>query len=152
MPQNADTIVHDWFERVWNRQDAAAIDELMAEEAIVHGLATAEGSQMKGPSGFRGVHDAFLSAFPDLQIEVEHCIRDGDTLAFRCRVRGTHQGDGLGVAPTQRRVDFAGMGFVRVEDGKIVEAWNTFDFQRMNDQLGLGGGTPSDAIPRPAPN
>ena len=146
------TIVHIWFERVWNQQDASAINELLAEDAVVHGLATTDGARMEGPAGFKGIHDAFLGAFPDLRIEVEDCVREGDTLAFRCTVRGTHTGDGLGITPTGRAVDFGGMGFVRVDGERIVEAWNTFDFQKMQEQLQSGGGSEPTAIPRPAPS
>ena len=83
---------------------------------------------------------AFRQAFPDLRIDVDDCLTDGDRVAFRCRVRGTHSGGGLGCDATGRRVEFMGMGIVRVRDGKIAEAWNTFDFQAMNEQIGRGSG------------
>ena len=152
MTEKGRTIAHEWFERVWNQADASAIDELLAEDAVVHGLATVEGAEMRGPAGFKGIHDAFLDAFPDLNIEVEDCVEDGARLAFRCVVRGTHRGGGLGIAPTGRAVEFGGMGFLRVEGGKILEAWNTFDFQRMHDQLGAGNSEDTRPLPRPAPN
>jgi steroid delta-isomerase-like uncharacterized protein len=138
MTEECSTLVHEWFERVWNQGRSDAIDELLADDAIVHGLEDASGNALKGPEGFKPLHHAFRTAFPDLTIEVEECLTDGDRMAFRCKVRGTHHGDGLGVAPTGREVEFMGMGFVRVRDGKIVEAWNTFDFQSMNAQLGGG--------------
>jgi predicted ester cyclase len=34
-------------------------------------------------------------------------------------------------------VDFTGVSIVRIKDGKIVEAWNNFDFMRMNQQIGV---------------
>jgi steroid delta-isomerase-like uncharacterized protein len=146
------TLVHEWFERVWNQADATAIDELMADDAVVHGLATADGSAMRGPDGFKGIHSAFLDAFPDLHIDVEDCVQSGDKIAFRCVVRGTHRGAGLGIAATGQAVEFAGMGFIRAENGRIVEAWNTFDFHRMHDQLGVVDARSAVTIPRPAPS
>ena len=151
MAQDKRTIAHEWFERVWNKRETAAIDELLDDDAVVNGLATAEGSAMRGPSGFKGIHAAFLGAFPDLRIDVEDCVEQGDPLAFRCVVRGTHLGDGLGMPPTGHRVEFAGMGFLRAEGRKIVEAWNTFDFQQMNNQLGGGNAEADRPLPRPAP-
>jgi len=61
---------------------------------------------------------------------------DGDKIVARCRVTGSHQGEGIGLTPTDQPVDFTGMVIVRVADGKIVEAWNEFDFMKMYDQVG----------------
>jgi steroid delta-isomerase-like uncharacterized protein len=140
MGTTSDTIVHEWFERVWNQGEVAAIDELLSADAVVHGLVDASGAEMRGPDGFKPLHMAFRSAFPDMRIDVEDCVVEGERFAFRCVVRGTHQGDGLGVAATGRPVEFVGMGFIVVRDRQIVEAWNTFDFQAMNAQLGIQPG------------
>jgi predicted ester cyclase len=68
---------------------------------------------------------------------VEDTIVDGDKIVARCRVSGTHGGEGIGLAPTNKNVDFTGIAIVRVQDGKIVEAWNEFDFFKMYTQLGV---------------
>jgi steroid delta-isomerase-like uncharacterized protein len=141
MANEVRTIVHDWFERVWNAGQVDAIDELLADDARIHGLKGADGSDVGGPAEFRQMHTAFRDAFPDMSIAVDECLVDGDRMAFRCRVRGTHSGGGLGVEATGQPVEFIGMGFVRVRDGQIVEAWNTFDFQAMNQQIGRGPGS-----------
>jgi steroid delta-isomerase-like uncharacterized protein len=136
MPRECSTLVHEWFEHVWNQGQRDEIDRLMAPDAIVHGLKDAAGNPVRGTAGFKPMYDAFQQALSDLRIEVEDCLRDGDTIAFRCTVRGTHSGDGLGVAPTNRAVEFQGMGFIREENGQIVEAWNTFDFLDLYRQIG----------------
>jgi predicted ester cyclase len=51
-------------------------------------------------------------------------------------VRGKHQSDSLGFAATNQPTEFTGITIVRVRDGKIVEAWNNFDFMTMRKQLG----------------
>jgi steroid delta-isomerase-like uncharacterized protein len=140
MANERETIVHEWFERVWNQGQAEAIDELLAADARIHGLRGADGSDVGGPAEFRQMHTAFREAFPDMRIEVDECLVDGDRIAFRCRVRGTHGGRSLGVEATGNTVEFMGMGFVRVRGGQIAEAWNAFDFQAMNEQIGRGGG------------
>jgi predicted ester cyclase len=61
---------------------------------------------------------------------------EGDKIAARCTVRGTHAGDGLGLAATNMPVEFTGICIVRVRDGKIIEAWNNFDFMSMFQQVG----------------
>ena len=136
MAREQNTIVHEWFERVWNEGQEDEIDRLMAADAVVHGLSDADGNPCRGTAGFKPLYHAFRQAIPDLRIDVDDCLRDGETIAFRCTARGTHRGDGLGVPATNRPVEFAGMGFIRVENGQIVEAWNTFDFHELYRQIG----------------
>lgn len=128
--------IHRWFEEVWNNKSEAAIEEMFAEDGIANGLNDADGNPLRGPEGFKVLHRAFLSAYPDLQITVEDTIVEGDKIAARCRVTGKHCGEGIGVAPCNQQVEFTGMTIVEVKDGKITEAWNNFDFMEMYKQVG----------------
>jgi predicted ester cyclase len=71
-----------------------------------------------------------------MEVIVEDQIAEGDLVATRCTVRGKHTGDGLGIAATHAAVDFTGMTITRIADGKILEAWNNFDFMKMYRQIG----------------
>jgi predicted ester cyclase len=64
-------------------------------------------------------------------------VAEGDKVAARCSVRAKHEGDFLGRAATDAPVDFTGIAIVRIENGKIVEAWNNFDFMTLHKQVGL---------------
>lgn len=136
MGQKYPTILHRWFEEVWNQQREDAIDELLAQGTILNGLNDAEGNPLRGRKGFKTLHQAFLSAFPDLKVEVVDTVTEGDKIAARCVVRATHNGDGFGFAPSNQSVEFTGLAIVKVKDGKIVEVWNEFDFMKMYAQLG----------------
>jgi steroid delta-isomerase-like uncharacterized protein len=138
MPNDRVTLLHEWFEQVWNRGDVAAIDRLMAPAAIAHGLVGPDGNALPaGPAGFKPFFRQFRDAFPDIQVTVEDAVVEGDMIVTRCSVRGTHHGDTLGVAATMRPVQFTGMCMARVRNGQIVEGWNNFDFGTMNAQLGI---------------
>jgi steroid delta-isomerase-like uncharacterized protein len=130
-------VLHRWFEEVWNQGREEAIDELFAEEGIAHGLLDENGQELQGPAGFKPFFRRFKDAFPDIQITIEDCICEGDQSAARCTVRAKHTGEGLGIAATNNPVEFTGMCIVRVQDGKIVEAWNNFDFLSLNQQIGV---------------
>jgi predicted ester cyclase len=52
-------------------------------------------------------------------------------------VRGRHEGNFLEKAATQSPVEFTGIAIVRIANGKIVEAWNNFDFMTLHRQVGL---------------
>jgi predicted ester cyclase len=109
---------------------------MFAEEGVAHGLADASGAELRGPAHFREFHRSFRDAFPDIRVTVEDVIAEGDKVAGRCSARATHRSGALGFAATNREVGFDGMCIARVCDGKIVEAWNTFDFLTMYRQLG----------------
>ena len=135
MPAPRDTIVHRWFEEVWNKGRASAIDEMLAEDAMVYGLAEA-GVDVRGPAGFKPFHEKLRGAFPDIHVTVEDTIEQGDLIASRWTVRMTHTGDDLGVQATGRRVTATGMTIARVRDGKIVEGWNNWDTLALMQQIG----------------
>ncbi len=136
MTEDKRTILHRWFEEVWNQRREDAIDELFATDGIANGLNDPSGNPVRGPEGFKTIHRAFLAAFPDFHITVEDTVSEGDKIAARCTVRATHTGEGLGVAPTDQPVEFTGLVIVKLKDGKIAEAWNEFDFMKMYSQVG----------------
>ena len=128
-------LIERWFEEVWNKGREEAIDELFADDGVAHGLADAPGVTLRGPAGFKPFFQSFRDAFPDIEVIVEDTVTEGDKIAARCRVRGTHKGEGLGLAASGNAIDFTGICIVRVENGKIAEAWNNFDFMSMFQQI-----------------
>jgi predicted ester cyclase len=125
--------IHRWFDEVWNKKREEAIDEMVTEDVVGYGLGP---DNIVGPESFKAFHRSFVSAYPNLRVIVEDTVTEGDKIAARCRVTGVHSGDGIGIAPTDRTVDFTGMLIARVEDGKIAEAWNEFNFMEMYKQVG----------------
>lgn len=130
-------LIRRWFDEVWNKGRAETIHEMFAADGIAHGLSDEPGRTMKGPDDFTPFHGIFRGAFPDMKVVVEDTIAEGDKVAARCSVRGRHTGPHLGVEASNAPVEFTGMVIVRIRDGKIVEAWNNFDFLRMNKQIGI---------------
>jgi steroid delta-isomerase-like uncharacterized protein len=129
-------LLQRWFDEVWNHGRGEAIEEMFAEDGIAHGLSEDVDHPITGPVGYRPFYETFRGAFPDIEVVIEDMIAEGDKVAARCSVRGKHGGDHLGIAASQSPVDFTGITIVRIRDGKIVEAWNNFDFMRMNKQIG----------------
>ena len=132
MSAESTTLMHRWFDQVWNQKNEAAIDEMFAEDGIGYGL----GPEIDGPKEFKPFFKNFISAYPDIHVDVLDTVSEGDKIAARCHVTGTHQGNGLNLAPTGEKVDFNGMVIVQVRDGKIWRSWNEFNFMQMYTQLG----------------
>lgn len=132
-----ETLMHRWFEEVWNQGREEAIDELFAEDGIGYGLPTESGEPIRGPKDFKPFHRQFREAFPNIRVGVEDIIADGDKIVARCRVTGSLEGESLRVTPDSQPVDFTGVVIARIENGKIAEAWNEFDFMKLYSQLGV---------------
>jgi steroid delta-isomerase-like uncharacterized protein len=80
----------------------------------------------------------FETAFPDISATVEDVVAEGDKVVSRVTIRGTHQGEVEEFGPpTGRRVEVQGLSLHRIEDGKIVEEWNSWDNLSLLQQLGL---------------
>jgi predicted ester cyclase len=133
--ETSQTILRAWMQRVWNQRDASAIDELLAADAPIHGLA--EGP-LPGTAGFRQFHAAFLAAFSSLQIRVERQVVEGDRVAAHWSGTMVHRASGT-------TVPAAGMVIATIRDGKIVEGWNSADFLPLLTTLGI---VPLDAMAR----
>jgi steroid delta-isomerase-like uncharacterized protein len=95
----------------------------------------------RGPEDVKRFMGEFRSAFPDFHSTIEDQIAEGDRVVTRWRMRGTHQGEFRGIAPTGKELDITGIGIFRFSDGKVVESWDNFDQLGMMRQLG--------AIPAP---
>lgn len=130
-------LVRRWFEEVWNQGRSDAIDEMLGPGCLIHGLSEDAENPLRGSEEFKPFHATFRGAFPDIEVVVEEIIAEGDMVAVRCVVRGRHTGDQLGVAASNTAVTFTGIAMTRIKESKIVEAWNNFDFLRMNKQIGL---------------
>ncbi|HKN81980.1 MAG TPA: ester cyclase [Pyrinomonadaceae bacterium] len=137
MSEENKKLVRRWFEEVWNKGRADAIEEMFDENGIAHGLADDPSQPIRGPRDFRPFHTVFREAFPNMTIVVEDMIAEADKVAARCSVRGKHEGDFMGREATQSPVEFTGIAIVRIDNGKIIEAWNNFDFMTLHKQVGL---------------
>jgi len=92
--------------------------------------------QVPGIAGFVAALQAFRIAFPDLHATATHYIAEGDKVVGRFEVRGTHQGDFMGLAPTGRPIHYEEIAIVRLAGGRIIEHWAVADALAIMQQLG----------------
>jgi steroid delta-isomerase-like uncharacterized protein len=80
----------------------------------------------------------FKTAFPDMSATVEDVVAEGEKVVTRVTLRGTHQGEVEEFGPpTGRQVETQGITIHRIDGGKIVEEWNSWDNMSLMQQLGL---------------
>src|SRR4026209_1251806 len=114
MSEENKELVRRWFDEVWNKGRAEAIDEMFDEYGIAHGLSEDPAKPITGPQDFRPFHTLFRGAFPNREIVIEDLVAEGDRVAARCSVRARHEGDFMGRAATQAPVEFTGIAIVRI--------------------------------------
>lgn len=122
------------FGEAINTGNLALIKEVVAPNVKDHDPAPDQGS---GPQGFIEFFTMMRTAFPDLGVEVEHMVADEENVAFAYTVSGTHQGNFMGIAPTNKRFSVRGMQISRFENGKLVERWGSSDELGILKQLGV---------------
>jgi len=126
-------VVRRYIEEVWNQHDLDAIDGLISPQYINHAATTA--AYQRG--GARHIWEWLLCVFPDHRFEIEDSAADGETVAVRGTMVGTHEGELMGVAPTGRRVAAQQSHWFRVVEGKVAEHWAVRDDLSMMKQLGV---------------
>ncbi|HUB67085.1 MAG TPA: ester cyclase [Candidatus Methylacidiphilales bacterium] len=132
-----DGLLRRWFEEVWNKGRIEIIDEMLSPDCVAEGILGEDGKPVRGPEGFKPFFKKFRGAFPDIHISILETLSEGNRIAARCRVQGTHTGDHLGIPASQKKVDITGMCLGAFKDGMMVEAWNNFDFLSLYQQVGL---------------
>ena len=121
------------YVELWNTGHGALADEILALDFVDH----SHPDQPPGPQSVKEEVASFRAAFPDAQLRVEQMISEGDTVAFRFTLRGTHLGPFGPFPPTGKQVVLTSMDFLRIADGKIVEVWSSQDTLAWAQQLGL---------------
>jgi steroid delta-isomerase-like uncharacterized protein len=81
-------------------------------------------------------YHAFREAFPDIEATLHDVVAQGDRVAVRYTLEGTHQGPFAGAPATGKHVTLSGMSIFRCADGKIAEVWGCADLLDFLRQLG----------------
>ena len=108
------------IEEVINRKDLDLADELFSEEHKLHPEAA---GVARGPEGMKRAFAGLHEEFPDIRVEIEDIVAEGDTVAIRLTFSGTH-------APSGERATWPEMVFARFSEGKAVESWELTDTGR----------------------
>ena len=116
-----------------NKHDLAGMLGLCAPDYVLHSTGVFPDMDL---AGYKQLLTAFWTAFPDAHVVVEDLIAEGDKVARRFTMRGTHQGDFMGMPPTGKQVSWTGIDIERIEAGKFVESWANFDDLGLMQQLG----------------
>jgi len=116
-----------------NAGDADGCLALMAPDFIINLAELPE--PRRGHAAWRQGFELIRNAFPDLHASIEDIFTDGDKVAVRLRLRGTHSGEFLGMPPAGRAVEYVSHEFYRIAGGLIAEEWICSDLATLLRQL-----------------
>jgi steroid delta-isomerase-like uncharacterized protein len=123
------------YHSVWNERRLEYIEQVIAETHAL-GDPTITGRGV-GPAAYRRQVERFLVGLPDLKFNVDDTISEGDKLVVYWTITGTHLGEFLGVAPTNKLVAFSGITINQIADGKILESTVIWDGIGLMKQFGI---------------
>ena len=126
-------IIERLFTEVMNGRKFNLTEEIIAPSYVNHGIPNAK----TGPSGFKEIMQQFLDAFPDMRINMEAIVSEGDTVATRGYWTGTNSGSFMGMPSTGKKVRVEYADFWKLENGKAVENWVTMDMVGLMTQIGM---------------
>jgi steroid delta-isomerase-like uncharacterized protein len=124
-------VVRRFVEEVVNGHNAGLLPELVAGDHVNHEAS----GDLYGLEGARIGVAEYRAAFADLAVTIDDLIAEGDRVAYRFTLRGTHTGPFLAVPATGRSVTATGIGFDRFADGKVAERWVSLDLLGLLRQL-----------------
>jgi steroid delta-isomerase-like uncharacterized protein len=110
------------------------IDEIFTSDHVEHQPGSPD---IHGTAAIKQFITMIQSAFPDVHFTVEDRIIDGDKVAVRWSLRGTHQGEFQSIPPTGRSVTTTGIAIHRFAGNQIEESWDYYDALGLLQQLGV---------------
>jgi predicted ester cyclase len=131
--QRADELVRAFFDAV-NADEGARVDELLARSFLSYDL---HGTRSR--TGLKDYYSSLRRSFSELRLEVHENVGvlvEGDLVALRTIITGTHTGDYVDVEPTGSPIQTSASHFFRIRDDKLVEHWQVVDSYRILAAIG----------------
>ena len=126
-------IVRRAYEAI-NQKNLDALDEMVASDIIDHDPAPGQGP---GLEGVKQYFSSMHTAFPDVQMNIDDMIAEGDKVVARGTWNGTHEGEFMGIPAIGRRVTVSQIDIARCADGRMVEHWGQSDALGLMQQLAV---------------
>jgi predicted ester cyclase len=135
MPRQENTAVIRRQQEALNAGRVDAGLDLFTDPCLYNG-------QPIGREVIRQLRTILWSAVPDVQWILEHTIAEGEWVAVRWTMRGTHTGDFVhpawGTGPASGKpVEVTYLDHYRIVRGQIAEVWEVRDGLVLRQQLGI---------------
>ena len=126
-------VMHRFLEFI-NTASEKLAQELISPSAVFHVPGRTE--PMRGPAGYLAIIGMMRGGFPDIQWTLEEMVAEGDKVAARFTMRGTHRGTFFGIPPTGKTISVQAMNIYRLSGGQFVEEHGQPDMLGLLQQIG----------------
>lgn len=133
MSTRNEKLVRRFTEQVWNQHNLSTVDDLVADDAVMYDVTRDE--EYVGPENVKNFARLYIAAIPDVTVEIDDLLVDGDTVGTRWTLTGTHQGDLMGVPATGNAISVSGFTIDTLDDGEIVERWTLLSLYSLLQQI-----------------
>jgi steroid delta-isomerase-like uncharacterized protein len=127
-------LVRRLIEELWNAGNPELADQIYSEDYVRHGPFAEP--PIRGSAALKQFARMYLSAVPDLHHEIEDQFAREDGVVSRLTATGTHRGEMMGIAPTDRPIRFSMFIQHRIAGGRILEEWIVYDLHAILLQVG----------------
>jgi predicted ester cyclase len=107
-----------------------ALDDIVTADYVLHP------EEVRGAEGLKQMVQGYRDALSGLRVAIDQQFVDGDYVATRYTITGTHDGELMGTPPSGKDVAFTGITISRCEDGRIAEEWEITDTVALLSQVG----------------
>src|SRR5436190_17888102 len=141
MSNDSKSVIRRFTSEFINTASPALATELIALDAVFHAPGM---PPLRGPDGYLALLGMLRSGFPDVQWTLEDTVSEGDKVAARFTMRGTHTAAFMGIPPSGKRFSVTSMGIYRIANGQIVEEHGVPDMLGILQQIGAAPPPASD--------
>ena len=120
----------DTFNNHQNRE--SSYFDFYDDSLIIHGFPP---NLPTNKEGFKQFINLLWNAFPDIKIMFDDIIIEGNKVACRYNLTGTHKGEFMNLQPTNKQFRVNGMTVFSFHDTKCIERWNLVDMMSLMEKL-----------------
>ena len=125
---------------LWLSGTKVTPEEVMAPDYINHldsQVGDTSAPRSRGLAAFKEEERRFHAAFSDVKVTAKVQVAQGDLVATHVNLSALHVGSYVDEPPTRKTIYYDSVEFTRIEDGKVVETWVTWDKYALFRQIGL---------------
>lgn len=125
-------LIEKLFNDILNRNNPEAINYIVAEDYFEQDLIK---GQRQGREGVIQRLEIIFNAFPDANYKMNDVVSEGNKIAVRWTMTGTHKGEFMNIPPTDKSITLKGIDIYDIENDMIVSHWNEQDLLGLISQL-----------------
>lgn len=133
MSESHREVIRRFINEAINQGDLSLLDELVHHDYVFR----SPGQELHGVEALKAFFAGFRDAFPDLHLNIDELLIEGNKAVSSFTLTGTHKADYMDIPATGKPVKINGMVLSRFRAGKIREEWEVLDQLGLLQQLGV---------------